>query len=171
MHFFAKLNADPNLTVTYSLLMYSILYDVNGKNKENKETKEKKDNNNNNNNNNSKDDGLISDIAQPDLDHHAVKIHYQGRMIDGRVFDSSFDSKACVFPAKSLIKGLHQGIGQMKRGTTYEFYIPPHLAYSEDGSGSLIPPHEPLIFRVKLIDFWKDQDIFKKDTRRSLSFY
>eukprot|EP00484_Ammonia_sp_Unknown_P023394 CAMPEP_0197050444 /NCGR_PEP_ID=MMETSP1384-20130603/25330_1 /TAXON_ID=29189 /ORGANISM="Ammonia sp." /LENGTH=284 /DNA_ID=CAMNT_0042482847 /DNA_START=637 /DNA_END=1491 /DNA_ORIENTATION=+ len=139
MHYFAKLNADPNIHVTYSGLMYRILEQTE---LEAEETD-------------------INLLTNPNLDIHCVNIEYEGRFVDGTVFDDSAMSgnqEGCTFPAKSLIPGLHQGISNMTRDSVFEFYLPPHLAYGERGS-EFIPPHEPLIFKVKLNDFWKDQDL------------
>merc|ERR1719242_1187371 len=140
MHYFARLNADPDVHVTYSGLMYKVIsqHDLNDE---------------------STDMNLLTN---PNPDVHCCNIDYEGRFIDGRVFDSSFDGQSdgtgCTFPAKSLIAGLHQGLGNMTRESVFEFYMPPHLGYGERGS-EFIPPHEPLVFKVRLNDFWKDQDL------------
>ena len=139
MHYFAKLNADPSVHVTYSGLMYRILkqHDL-----EDEETD-------------------MNLLTNPNPDIHCCNIDYEGRFIDGTVFDTTFTGKVekgCVFPAKSLIPGIHQGLTNMTRESEFEFYLPPHLGYGERGS-EFIPPHEPLIFRVRLNDFWKDQDL------------
>lgn len=140
MHYFARLNADPNIHVTYSGLMYKILEQ---NDLESEETE-------------------LHLLTNPNPDIHVVNMDYEGRFMDGTVFDSSFDSgkRGCTFPAKSLIPGLHQGLTNMTRESVFEFYLPPHLGYGERGS-EFIPPHEPLVFRVRLNDFWKDQDLNK----------
>ena len=142
MHYFARLNADPSVHVTYSGLMYKILSQPEQ----------------------NSDDTELHLLTSPNTDVHAVDIDYEGRFMDGTIFDSTFDNdlnkypSGCVYPAKSLIVGLHQGIQNMTRESEFEFYIPPHLAYGERGS-EFVPPHEPLIFKVKLNDFWKDQTL------------
>jgi len=113
-----------------------------------------------------KDDDLYTS-ATPDTKKHAVKIHYEGRYFDGKVFDSSYGGQPCVFAADSLITGLSQGISYMTRGSEFEFYVPPHLGYGERGS-KFIPPHEPLIFKVKLVDFWTD--VNKWEPKQKLNF-
>ena len=165
MHFFAKLNADPNIEVTYTGLMYRVIHEakkeVNGVLNESGEKIQSQMTGN-------QKVTHLRELSTPDLDHHVVKIHYKGRMMDGKVFDSSFKSEPAIFNAKSLIKGLHQGIGKMTRGSVYEFYIPPHLGYGEKGS-KFIPAHEPLIFTVQLLDFWKDSDVYKRNERKALN--
>lgn len=83
----------------------------------------------------------------------SVTVHYTGRLINGKIFDSSvLRGEPTSFPLNGVIKGWTEGLQTMKEGGITEFYIPADLAYGEQGTpdGS-IPPGAPLIFRVELI--------------------
>lgn len=81
-----------------------------------------------------------------------VKVHYKGTLLDGTIFDSSYErGKAVTFPLNQVIKGWTEGVQLMKVGAKYKFYIPYNLAYGEQGAGGMIGPGETLIFDVKLI--------------------
>ena len=78
-----------------------------------------------------------------------VRVHYRGLLIDGRQFDSSFESDEPVeFRLTKVIKGWIEGIQLMPAGSVFVFLIPPELAYGEKGSG-VIPPDATLIFEVE----------------------
>lgn len=81
-----------------------------------------------------------------------VKCHYEGTLIDGVVFDSSYKrGEPAVFPLNGVIKGWTEGVQLMSEGAKYRFFIPYNLAYGENGAGNLIPPYSALIFDVELI--------------------
>jgi FKBP-type peptidyl-prolyl cis-trans isomerase FkpA len=80
-----------------------------------------------------------------------VEVHYEGTLLDGTVFDSSYDRGEPVkFPLNQVIRGWIEGIPLMTTGSTYRFVIPAALAYGEQGNGS-IPPNSTLIFKVELL--------------------
>ena len=83
-----------------------------------------------------------------------VKVNYEGKLIDGKVFDSSYKrGEPIEFPLNGVIKGWTEGVQLMKEGATYEFVIPYMLAYGESGTpGGPIPPNATLIFKVELIE-------------------
>jgi len=82
---------------------------------------------------------------------NTVRVHYEGTLIDGDVFDSSFRRGEPVeFPLWRVIVGWTEGLQLMNEGSTYRFVIPSDLAYGPEGSGA-IPPHATLIFQVELI--------------------
>ena len=81
-----------------------------------------------------------------------VKVHYEGRLMDGTKFDSSFDRGEPVsFPLDRVIKGWTEGVALMGVGDTFQFQIPPQLAYGDHGSPA-IPPNSTLVFDVELIE-------------------
>ena len=84
-----------------------------------------------------------------------VQVHYEGRLIDGTVFDSSYTRGVPVeFPLDRVISGWTEGLQLMGVGSKYKFYIPSELGYGSRGAGS-IPPFSPLIFEVELLDILK----------------
>ena len=81
-----------------------------------------------------------------------VTVHYTGRLLDGRVFDSSVSrGEPATFPLNRVIPGWTEGLQLMKEGAKYVFFIPSDLAYGAQGAGRDIPPHSTLIFEVELI--------------------
>lgn len=84
--------------------------------------------------------------------HSTVKVHYEGRLINGDVFDSSYQrGEPISFNLQSVIKGWTEGVQLMTPGSKYTFYIPYELAYGEMGTGP-IPPYATLIFDVELLE-------------------
>ena len=80
-----------------------------------------------------------------------VEVNYEGRLIDGTVFDSSYKrGKAATFKVNQVIKGWQQALKMMPVGSTWELYIPYDLAYGERGTRD-IPPYSTLIFKVELL--------------------
>ena len=81
-----------------------------------------------------------------------VKCHYEGRLIDGTVFDSSYRrGTPATFPLDGVIAGWTEGLQLMKEGAKYRFHIPYNLAYGANGAGESIPPYSALVFDVELL--------------------
>ena len=81
-----------------------------------------------------------------------VRCHYEGRLLDGTIFDSSYKRNAPAdFGLQQVIAGWTEGVQLMSEGSKYRFYIPYMLAYGEGGAGASIPPFATLIFDVELI--------------------
>ncbi len=81
-----------------------------------------------------------------------VRCHYEGTLIDGTVFDSSYRrNQPASFGLNQVIRGWTEGVQLMKEGSVFKFYIPYNLAYGEHGAGADIPPYAALIFTVELI--------------------
>ena len=85
-------------------------------------------------------------------DSDAVHIYYEGKLIDGTVFDSSFDSdEPTELTLDYIIPGLAQGLKMMKEGAEYIFYIPQDLAYGDYAPSEEIPAYSAMIFDVELV--------------------
>ena len=81
-----------------------------------------------------------------------VTVHYEGKLIDGTVFDSSFKrNQPATFGLHQVIPGWTEGVQLMNEGATFRFYIPYELGYGARGAGGAIPPYATLIFDVQLI--------------------
>lgn len=81
-----------------------------------------------------------------------VECHYEGTLINGQVFDSSYRrGETATFGLNQVIKGWTEGLQLMQEGAKYRFFIPYNLAYGEQGAGQSIPPYAALIFDVELI--------------------
>jgi FKBP-type peptidyl-prolyl cis-trans isomerase FkpA len=81
-----------------------------------------------------------------------VRVHYEGTLLDGTVFDSSYTrGEPAEFPLDAVIPGWNEGLTLMPVGSTYTLYIPSRLGYGEQGAGGVIPPNSVLIFKVELL--------------------
>lgn len=84
-----------------------------------------------------------------------VKVHYRGTLLDGTVFDSSYErGEPIEFELNKVIKGWTEGLQLMSAGSKYILYIPYDLAYGTRGTGS-IKPYSTLVFEVELLDVIK----------------
>jgi FKBP-type peptidyl-prolyl cis-trans isomerase FkpA len=82
-----------------------------------------------------------------------VRVHYEGILIDGSLFDSSYArEEPAEFPLTGVIPGWAEGLQLMSVGSKYKLYIPSKLAYGEYGAGAVIPPFSTLVFTVELLD-------------------
>ncbi|MEP2651733.1 MAG: FKBP-type peptidyl-prolyl cis-trans isomerase [Paraglaciecola sp.] len=82
-----------------------------------------------------------------------VRTHYHGTLLDGTVFDSSYDrGEPAEFPVNGVIKGWTEALQFMKVGTKLKLHVPAELAYGEQGAGGAIGPHCTLVFDVELLD-------------------
>jgi peptidylprolyl isomerase/FKBP-type peptidyl-prolyl cis-trans isomerase FklB len=81
-----------------------------------------------------------------------VKIMYEGKLVDGTVFDSSYErGQPSIFTPRSLIKGWQEALQLMRPGDEWILYVPPDLGYGAEGNEK-IPPGSALVFRLELID-------------------
>lgn len=80
-----------------------------------------------------------------------VKVNYEGKLINGQIFDSSYQrGEPIEFALNQVIPGWTEGLQLMKEGAEYQFFIPARLAYGDQDMGS-IPPNSTLIFKVELL--------------------
>ena len=95
----------------------------------------------------------------PDSSSDQVRVHYEGRLLDGTTFDSSYKKgEPFVTRLNRVIKGWTEGIQLMNEGSEYEFFIHPRLAYGARRNNN-IPPNSVLIFKVEL------QKVFDKNIK------
>jgi FKBP-type peptidyl-prolyl cis-trans isomerase FkpA len=87
------------------------------------------------------------------LSTDTVSVHYEGTLLNGDVFDSSYArNEPTEFALEALIPGWTEGLQLMNVGSSYRFFIPADLAYGEQGYGNIIPANSTLIFEVKLLE-------------------
>lgn len=104
------------------------------------------------------DSGLQYEIINPGSgarpqSSSTVRTHYHGTLVDGSVFDSSYDrGQPAEFPVKGVIPGWTEALQMMPVGAKWRLYVPYHLAYGERGAGGKIGPYSALIFDVELLD-------------------
>ena len=95
---------------------------------------------------------LEATIGQKPKATDKVCVHYEGTLIDGTVFDSSYKrGESITFGLNQVIKGWTEGLQLMSIGSKYKLYLPYQLAYGERGAGANIPPYAALIFTVELL--------------------
>lgn len=94
--------------------------------------------------------------GQKPVSTDTVTVDYEGRLVNGKVFDSSYSrGEPAEFPVGGVIAGWVEALQLMPEGSTWELYIPSKLAYGEQGVPPLIGPNETLIFKVHLISIKK----------------
>jgi FKBP-type peptidyl-prolyl cis-trans isomerase len=87
----------------------------------------------------------------------SVLVHYEGYLIDGTVFDSSYTyGEPMTIPLDAVIAGWSEGLRMTREGGMVRLYIPPDLAYGENGAGGIIGPSEVIIFEVELLAIVKN---------------
>jgi FKBP-type peptidyl-prolyl cis-trans isomerase FklB len=86
-------------------------------------------------------------------DASTVRTHYHGTLLDGSVFDSSYNrGEPAEFPVNGVIKGWTEALQMMPVGSKWRLHVPADLAYGEQGAGGAIGPHSTLVFDVELLD-------------------
>ena len=87
---------------------------------------------------------------------NTVKVHYTGKLIDGKVFDSSVErGEPAEFPLSGVIAGWTEGLQLMSVGSKYTLFLPPNIAYGTNGAGQTIGPNSTLVFDVELLEIVK----------------
>ncbi len=95
-------------------------------------------------------EGEGESIQQEDL----LTIHYQGFFVNGKVFDSTIETgKPLIirFYKGEVLKGWYQALKMMKNGSKWKLYLPPHLAYGEQGYNNIVKPYKTLIFEIEIM--------------------
>lgn len=89
--------------------------------------------------------------ASPSM-HDEVTVHYRGTLINGNVFDSTYDRETpATFPVGRVIPGWSEALKKMRVGDKWQVFIPSYLAYGENGYGPQIEPNSTLIFEMELL--------------------
>ena len=92
-------------------------------------------------------------------DTDVVEVNYRGTLIDGKEFDSSAKNGGPVsFPVNEVIKGWSEALKLMPVGSKWQLYLPPELAYGDEGEGDDIEPGSTLVFEVELLGIKKDNN-------------
>jgi FKBP-type peptidyl-prolyl cis-trans isomerase len=95
--------------------------------------------------------GAASGVRPQRMDE--VKVNYEGKLVDGTVFDSSYErGQPASMPLKGLIPAWQEALTMMRPGDVWMLYVPPSLGYGDQGAGGVIPPGAALIFKIELID-------------------
>lgn len=81
-----------------------------------------------------------------------VKVNYRGTLVDGKLFDTSYDGDPIEFGLDRVIKGWTEGLQLMPEGSFFQFYIPAELAYGANPPSQNIPPNAALVFDVELLE-------------------
>ena len=82
-----------------------------------------------------------------------VRCHYEGRLVDGSMFDSSIErGEPAVFGVNQVIAGWVEALQLMSEGDKWKLFIPYNLGYGEHGAGAAIPPYSTLVFEVELLE-------------------
>lgn len=101
---------------------------------------------------------LAKGAGQSPTKEDAVTVEYTGKLLNGKVFDSSDKAgKPATFKVTQVIPGWTEALQLMKVGSKWEIYVPSKLAYGARGIGGPIGPNETLVFQIKLISIEKDQ--------------
>lgn len=91
------------------------------------------------------------DGPKPNM-HSSVTVHYEGKFLDGKVFDSSYArNEPAIFNLDQVIQGWTEALPHMNTGSTWEVYIGPKLAYGDRGLPGIIPPNTALVFKIQLV--------------------
>ena len=99
---------------------------------------------------------LVKGNGEVPMANDKVKVNYEGRLIDGTVFDSSYKrGEPTEFTPNQVIMGWKEALTMMPVGSKWQLYIPYELAYGERGAGGDIKPYSMLIFDVELVDIVK----------------
>lgn len=98
---------------------------------------------------------VIQEQGTPIQDGETIRVNYEGKLLSGEKFDSSFDrGQPFSFPVKTgrVIRGWDEGIPLIGKGGKGTLYIPSHLGYGAQGSGTVIKPYSILVFRVEVFN-------------------
>lgn len=89
------------------------------------------------------------DLPEP---NSTVAVHYEGRLVDGTIFDSSYQrGQPATFPVGGVIRGWTEALILMQVGSIWEVAMPASIGYGDDGAGQSIPPGATLVFKVELL--------------------
>ena len=100
------------------------------------------------------------------LETSEVTVHYEGKLLDGTVFDSSYERKQpATFKLNQVIRGWTEALKEMSEGSTWELFIPADLAYGPGGIPGRIGPNEVLTFKVELIKVHPSEDTKESDKK------
>ena len=94
---------------------------------------------------------LTKGTGKKPTENDTVEVNYKGTLIDGKVFDSSNPGHPLTLQVKQVIRGWQEALKLMPVGSKWQLFIPPELAYGQQGAGAEIGPNATLIFEVELV--------------------
>jgi len=104
---------------------------------------------------------IIREGTGPKPDSNSmVRVHYSGTLIDGTLFDESYEEEGAYIPLDMVIPGWAEGVLEMKVGGLHRIYIPSGLAYGPDGIQGYVPAYSTLVFMVELLEIMEEDYYF-----------
>ena len=98
-----------------------------------------------------------------------VQVHYEGRLLDGTVFDSSYErGRPSEFPSDRLVPGWVEALAKMKTGDQWTLYVPPELGYGEAGREPIIPGNAVMVFKMELLGIDNSVEIAEAEMEKAI---
>jgi len=107
---------------------------------------------------------LVEGKGKKPVETDSVKVHFEGKLIDGTLFDNTYErQETATIALKDTIPGWSEGLQLMNVGSKYRFYVPFELGYGEAGKRPEVPPYSTLLFSVELVDIVGTKKVVSED--------